>query len=105
MIITRLREEEKQRKEYNKIGSGNHWKNHNTIPRVPKLTTSSSSKSTHNTCRPQSDELDNLITNTPSKEHFKKKQKSSSNNEYIKFDEKMSYGEAVNLIHNSILSL
>ena len=48
MIITRLKEEEKQRQEYHKCGSGNHWNDDYTIPKVPKLSKSDPSKSTHN---------------------------------------------------------
>ena len=43
MIVSRLREEEKQRQVYNTCGSGNNWKgNTSTIPKAPKLTNSKS---------------------------------------------------------------
>lgn len=42
MIITRLRQEEKQRQEDYKCGSGNIWKGYKTVPKAPKLAPSSS---------------------------------------------------------------
>ena len=43
MIVSRLREEEKQRQVYNTCGSGNNWKgNTSTIPKAPKLANSKS---------------------------------------------------------------
>ncbi|CAI2378093.1 unnamed protein product [Moneuplotes crassus] len=103
MIITRLREEEKQMKEHKKCGSGNLWNVSSTVPSVPKLSKNVGSKSTHNICRPQTEELNYLMSSTPSKEHFSRFNKEKD--QFIQFQPKMSYGEAVNLIHSSILSL
>ncbi len=103
MIITRLRQEEKQMKEHRKCGSGNVWKDAQTVPSVPKLSKTIGSKSTHNICRPQSDELNYLMKANPSKEHFKRYYK--ERDQFIKFTPKMNYSQAIDLIHSSILSL
>ena len=44
MIITRLREEEKQKQKFNACGSGNNWTPKYTIPKAPKLTSDESNK-------------------------------------------------------------
>ena len=47
--------------------------------------------------------MDKIIKLTPSVEHFKKY--SEHQDEYIKFHPEMSYAQAAELIHNTILSL
>lgn len=154
MIITRLREEEKQKQLYNACGSGNNWTAKHTIPKAPKLASEESSKkllwynnqsskalekecktsskriepiyefrkyySSHNLadynskaydtkgyrrnqCWPQSEEVEKILFSNPSKELFQKY--AEKEDEYIKFDPKMDYEEAVQLIHKTILSL
>ena len=154
MIITRLREEEKQKQQYNACGSGNNWTPKQTIPKAPKLTSDESNKkllwsnnqsskildkdhkssskkiepiyefrkyySSHNLadynskaydtkgyrrnqCCPQSEEIEKMLISNPSKELFQKY--AEKEDEYIKFNPKMDYEEAVQLIHKTILSL
>jgi hypothetical protein len=103
MIITRLREEEKLHKENNSCGSGNRWKDKYTIPHPPNLSKSPVSRSVRNICRPQTEEIKRMIASTPSMDLLLKYQ--SKKSDYVKFSSKMTYGQAVNAIHNSILSL
>lgn len=103
MIITRLREEEKQKQQYNAIGSGNHWKDRQTIPKPPKLSVPGHSKTPRNPCRPQTEEINKIMVNNPSMDLLRKHE--AKRDEYIRFEERMTYEQALNLIHNTILSL